>query len=116
MTKKPKINSTEAIREIVRITDAGKTQRTLIVCATIVISIGIIVLGVYLCSERPWWEMILATVLGIVVPSGLLWKMRAKFKEHISKTGDRTRELELLLDPERSTSGLNSRGETTDGL
>lgn len=100
--------------ELVRITDRGRTIRTITVGACIVIGVAIVVYGVIqVVSQPPWLTLALTILAALVGPSCIIKIVVQTRSSYIKKNHARIKEYETRLDKERESSNLVDPGKHT---
>lgn len=104
----------EVYLEAKRIDQKGRIVRTIIICLTILIGLGIIGAVIVLMKDNPPWIQVLAILVPGAPAAWVMRKMFLKLKLTIKDYGKYKKELELFVDANRTSSHLNEDGSSDD--
>jgi len=101
------------------IEETHRTIRTCAICLTVGVSVWKIVDGVVKLLDKPPWVTVLTSLIAVLsvacVQTPLLYHVSRSVRKFTRRAVSRNSELEALLDPNRTSSGLTSEGEDPGG-
>ena len=97
-------NDNEYGLELAKIIERNRNVRTIAICVTVVLSIGMIVYGAVRIFAQPAWVVLLVSIIGPLLSSPVIysiWQSRRRFirKHHHRQVSSETRH-----DPARQSS------------
>lgn len=101
--KKPRPSDRDV--EIARIVEGHKTTR-FITASVVIVSLVLIIAVSYVTVAKPPW---LVFILALIAPTGLLGILIRIHLAYVRKMHRRTERLEILIDPNRTSSKSNPR-------
>ena len=99
--------------KIVRITENTKRLRIIVVCLLIGLGIACITYAVVKIFARPAWATVAGwTILALLGPSGVIYRLIRARQKFVEKHHRRTVELEKALDEKRTSSEPESSNQS----
>lgn len=101
---------------MVEIRETNRTRRVKwIVLGAVACVLAIVYAVIRLAEQPPWLTLSLAIV--VIVPQVLVVKVViGVHRSYVRRRNERVRELEKMVDPERTTSGLKPDGASRDDI
>jgi TRAP-type C4-dicarboxylate transport system permease small subunit len=101
-----------------RVHEQHKTLRTVVICTTIIICLGLAAwatIRIVEIVQWPWW-LTLAWIIVAGAPSGGYYVLFRVYRRYIRHRNRRVVELEKVVDKKRESSGLEDDGSSQFGI
>jgi hypothetical protein len=107
---KSEIEAVQVYLTTIKTQERYRTARTTIICGTILGGVWIVGDVIVRVMDQPPWLQALTILAGAVIPSGLMWRMVARFRFYMANDHKRRVELEAVVDAARTSSNISPEG------